>query len=425
MESPFPVLFIVIISVAGICNGVYLSASEVNADCIAILTALPTYHWSNPENFAFLKIRTGEDSEENDDRERIANYLFNQCMYRYHQLSAQSSRNHGIMRGFENRSSIPMDKSNLIILDVDETIIDQRAMSRSDISISSNDLKTYFSSDLNRRDLVFGVRTHDDERRRMIPHFIVFRAFLMKFIYENLPSSNFVIYSLADPSFVIYHIVLIEMYFNYVTRLSPRYRDASVFDFDYVIGRLPDRSPGRILNYKSLLILDALIGDLTQFDTIHIVDDMAGYVWKHDFPETFIQNGTSSTKIYPFQAATFVVDMKSANIELECAYIRYQRGQDTFFRDLLSMQRLIHDYGSQSGMKDGTLEWMHPDEVQFPQFLIHNLQHEYAITQKTRSNGCTDNMKIEYPSICVNQRSCLLGGSPLSANVVKFRKHID
>ena len=344
---------------------------------MAIIDTLSDHHWNEPDNFAFIKI-----NHTATDRARIRNFLFKECITRYQKLSEQSYQNFLIMKQHLNVTHTPMDKSHLIVLDVDETILDQRAMRRAQITVPYRDLKASFTYRMNGQDLVFGVRSIQDNTGKENPHFIVYRPFVMKYIHENMDKTNFVIYSLGDPAYVLYHVVLIEMYFNYVLRLtSDEYRRAPVFEFDYVIGRIPDRSSGRNLQHKSLLILDALIGDLSKFDSIQIVDDMGHDVWYNDFPPRLVQNGTSSTKIFPFEAAIFEMEIQSANMELERTYLRRQRSCDTYFQDLVTLQQLLADYDPESEMRNETLIWMLPFEVQF---MIDNLRKREK-RQKARS----------------------------------------
>ena len=244
-----------------VSESMFLSTGSVRRECMSIVSMLPSNHWNKPEDFEFLR---SDDVSTDNLHDVIRGYLFNQCIARYSIINLQIDRNYDIMMNNGNRSAVALDQRNLIVLDVDETILDQRSMMEHKVPTSAQRRCPFHNSD----DLLFGVRTTKFEG----VHYVVFRPFLMEFIHENQESANFVLYSLAEPTYLIYDVVLIEMYYNFVARMS-RFRGAPIFKFGYVIGRT-----SKFLEHKSLLILDALIGDIDRFRNIYLVDDMADEV---------------------------------------------------------------------------------------------------------------------------------------------------
>merc|ERR1712228_64590 len=102
---------------------------------------------------------------------------------------------------------------------------------------------------------------------------------------------------------------MIEIFYNFnylhslkgAQALDKSETQTQLFRFDYVIGRLRDKDH-QVIGYKSLDILMQLIGDVSSFDNIFIVDDMADRVWEGDIPRTLVN---TSCKIFAIQALEF------------------------------------------------------------------------------------------------------------------------
>ena len=151
--------------------------------------------------------------------------MVDKCVQRYYHLLAQTKRNEVIVEVTRDDGSTnsgdPLrysPKPQLIILDLDETLIDQRTKNRRIVSIHSRDQSDALHARLsvldNVKDLSFGFRREQKPGGEEGVHLIVFRQFLMRLIQETMHSANFVVYSLAEPKMVIPRIILIEMYFK-------------------------------------------------------------------------------------------------------------------------------------------------------------------------------------------------------------------
>ena len=95
---------------------------------------------------------------------------------------------------------------------------------------------------------------------------------------------------------------MVEMFynFNYFHHFHDQH-EMTPFKFDYCIGRLRD-TEHQMIRYKSLGILTKLIGDISSFDSLFIVDDMASLVWDEYIPLA-LQN--HSCEIFPIQPLEF------------------------------------------------------------------------------------------------------------------------
>ena len=279
-----------------------------------------------------------------DDVENIRYWLVYKCKLRYHHLLLQHHRNVNIIiHQSKNQSELQphpkMTKSKLIILDLDETILDQREENRRGIHIPTRkhweELHSRAALKFNIDDLVFGVqrcRKHQSDSCERA-HYVIYRPMLLELIEENKSDSNFVMYSLSTPHLLIPHMILIEMYFNYVHRLKslsilgPRWMGSanSEFHFDYMIGQIRNDRNQAIL-HKSLPIVTKMIGALYRFDAVFIVDDMAEMLWTNFAPEYCV---VFKLKTHKFEICDHGNDFE----EMVSGSIR-ERANDTHFENL-------------------------------------------------------------------------------------------
>ena len=211
---------------------------------------------------------------------------------------------HSWIKTFDRRTF--NQKKHLLILDLDETLIDQRSIKEIVHEMDTNKFKQY-----NKHELVFNYdqyerRTHrssrshtnanistmtprrrlttisDSMQRRSIHKIDVglFRPNVMKLIHslqtQNVKQSNYeymdydlMIYSIASYRKVVYQTITMEMYYNYVyahrymmsninNTANARKRIRQEFKFKHVVSKFDDLRLN--IDYKSLEILMRLIG---------------------------------------------------------------------------------------------------------------------------------------------------------------------
>lgn len=323
------------------------SDDKIADDCWSMVHVLPTRQWSYAASIGLF--------DGFDDVVSISQWLLNKCKSRYHQLLWQHKRNlllYGHVLdtdspGFPDRSRFyperTMNKSKLIILDLDETLLDQREYHRRRIVVSSERVWEYLhlrtSRKYNVKDLTFAIRRgapSDDGRE--CAHFVIFRSLLMQLIEEHESSSNFMMYSLAEPSQLIPNLILIELYFNFVHQLRDsavlhyRYLASRIreFRFDYVIGRL--QNGGKKVLQKSLQTVTELIGDIHRFESVFIVDDQAEGVWNIDIPAT--NGNTSKANVYALKPPLFNIPDRREHLEEVVSDAMLRRVEDGYLDDL-------------------------------------------------------------------------------------------
>eukprot|EP01084_Bolivina_argentea_P106083 189947_1 len=270
-------------------------------------------------------------------------HLFKKCVIRYNEMIIYIIRNHEIIV-FNQTSdgnygfNLNMNKSNLIILDLDETIIDQRQYNRPLLARTSEQQWGHYHEHMshnNQNDLIFGLGGTKSANNPIwngtCVYLIVFRRFLMRLIEQENPSSNFIIYSHAIPNSIISNLILIEFYYNYVYRMSYLPKNSETFQFDYIISRSEETD----VPQKSLHIVSKLIGDINRYQRIFVIDDLAGIVWNNDVPHELTNN---TDKLFCIQPPQFVVKISGdhtkwshANLPTE---VVEKRTSDRFFYKL-------------------------------------------------------------------------------------------
>ena len=202
---------------------------------------------------------------------------------------------------------------------------------------------------------------------------VVFRDFVVEMIHQCRRNSNFIVYSLADPLFIIPHLILIEMYYNYVRQVQYhttfRLREPlRNFRFDYIIGSLRDRQH-QVIPTKSMLLVSELVGDLSGFQEIYIIDDRAESVWNHNVPPklSFIA-GPDAPKIFPVQPSTFSIFVRCEGFRDLIRTIKRDRMGDAFFLDLIDFIEIISK-DIAPGNVNGSLLWT---RYRMNMFQLHN-----------------------------------------------------
>ena len=252
-------------------------------------------------------------------------------------------------------------KPKLIILDVDETVLDQRVEHRMMIPLQPiNHWPTLTSTNYNKHELRISFRRTIktvDSIAQEFAHIVLFRNYLIDFIHQCRSTSNFLIYSLADPGRIIPNLILIEMYYNFVYQIKyhTAYRvktPLSLFKFDYLIGSLTDGQ--RVILQKSMLTISELIGDVRAFREIYIVDDRAERVWIERLPPTMI--GSRAPRIFPVQPTRFEVPVTCESFKELVSRVKRGRKEDEFFDDFIGFISSLSQ-GVTPGNQKGTLSW--------------------------------------------------------------------
>ena len=267
--------------------------------CESIIDVLPRYPWSNSPFFAKFR----KDNASSADIHSIRDWLKSLCITRYGTLLYQCVRNDFIMRNDTKGASLfdyvrpdTLSMSKLNIFDLDETLVDQRDERRPDIT-TTTDHDWQRIREMNARELVFGVGQDGIG-------LIIFRRHLMDLIDNIISSSNFIVYTYASPIAAIPRLILIEFYYNFVHRLQ-RLGDSegapNLFKFDYLITRL--RTEAR----KSIDTVIQLVGDISNFDEIYIMDDIAWPNWVDHQDPTLRALADSGCGIYAVQLPAFEV----------------------------------------------------------------------------------------------------------------------
>ena len=304
--------------------------------------------------------------------EQIRIWLLGKCRQRFYEFLSQIQRNNDIISC--TKSDRPMrtwpmsKKSKLIILDVDETVLDQQTNSRMMVPLQPynywEDLHFLASTVLNAKDLKFSFHrtqmTQSNHQKSMdsetspdfadlphFAHFVVFRKYVIELIHECRRNTNFIVYSLLNPLQIIPHLILIEMYYNFVSQI--RYhtlyrvrRPLNIFKFEYLIG-----SPQPMLR-KSMLTVSEMIGDLRGFEEIYIVDNRGPQIWNDRLPPT--------AKIYPVQPSRFEISAICDKFEDLINVIKRERAEDEFFAEFIDfVVKLSQDIAP--GNQNGTLLW--------------------------------------------------------------------
>ena len=281
-----------------------------------------------------------------DDMESIGRYLIKKCISRYQEILTQNMQNDIIIKsdlvshqiGAVRLLSANYSKPKLLILDLDLTLIDQGSHQNGPFFIIDDrhrfDKLCTNVVTQNARALHFGLFRRECHGKQC-GYLVTYRQFLLHLIDTHRRSTNFVIYSLADITHVIRHIILIEMFFNFVYR----FHSVEKFEFSYVIARLRDKSE-HILDKKSLATVTHVIGDLSHFESIFIVDDRAGDVWKNDTPSALIENACN---IFPIAPPKFQIKTEYTwGWRFVIHSIKNQKGIDRFLDLLTEFIKMSH-----------------------------------------------------------------------------------
>ena len=292
----------------------------------------------------------GYVSANEDEAVRRKDQLMRQCMDRYLELLR---RNH-----------TALNKETLFIIDLDETLLDQREMNRNPISEDSDQQEienahAQLSELFNVPDLVFGVR-----HSRNAQYLAVFRPFVMDFIHTFHDSADLVVYTQSDPEFSIPPLILVEMYFNLMHGHQSE-ADTGTFQFAALIYRDPFQK--RAIVAKSLSAVSAVIGpgaEMNRYHRIFIVDDMADRTWTNTIPGELVD---TKCIIHAVQASQFLIQTGAQPCTFYDMALKASetRQTDEFWKELKQFV-LVADMGYAFGRQRGqtTLQWTsHSDMI--------------------------------------------------------------
>ena len=246
--------------------------------------------------------------------------------------------------------------SHLIVLDMDETIMDQRSFSKSD-RVHEPDV---LWKSVNAKDLIINfnqfTRRHNLRRSTKTMSIGIFRPYFMDFLgfvaatRQNDSSNTYeaMLYSAAIGELVIYHAVTMEMYYNFVYAVKYKLQK---FEFKHVVSRAKDIRFSAMKRPKSLELLMRLIGNygrlLSVYKHIVIMDDMESKVWNDAVPQEMVDNEMNIVCYAPWEYSfnkfrSEPVDLSDALLS-DMMKIRYQ---DYTFRQMMKeLENLPQQHG--------------------------------------------------------------------------------
>ena len=333
---------------------------HIKKDCWSIVNVLPSQHWRR------ILFNANETHSDKHIKATATAWLYEKCLNRYHALLTHIHRNdvkmtypHDPITAFD--FVLPnLTKPTLMIFDMDRTILDQGAGDQQAIEIKNGkeweELHKRVSTRFNAQDLLFRIQTITHIGRELA-YLVVFRPFLMQLIDQYHDSSHFIIYSMAKPSCMIPHLILIEMYYNYC-RAAP---SAKLFQFDYIIGRLRNEQ-GSPFKLKSLNKMTKLLGDVSQIQKMIIIDDQGPFVWSNSIPEVVKNN---SCGIFAIRSIPFIATINDGNPQDLPFHLSIRiRARDTFLHIMGLLMEQLKTISATSMVFNNTFYWMTYQQIQ-------------------------------------------------------------
>lgn len=352
---------------------------QIQEACKLIVNILPTFPWhSEAFSSAFLQTESWNIKDGND---HIKELLLGKCISRYHEILDQHTRNIMIItnKSIEYRedplkfTSANISKPTLHILDLEETILDGKFKKNGPhMHIEQNKDWRRLCAETNvqnARDLNFGLHSGFDREEKQFGYLVLFRQYLMHYIDRHRQSADIIIYSLSDIHQIIPHVILIEMYYNFVYQFAINSRKFTsnrtklqMFKFEYVIGRLRD-SKKKWLTEKSFTAVIKLIGDIRCYASIFIVDDGGKKQWINKIPSGLIANTNrgwfkgKGRKLFALEAPRFDIFAKGSwNLEKFMKRSVKQKLEDKYFAALSNFVSRSHNIRIQP--VNNTLKWI-------------------------------------------------------------------
>ena len=231
-------------------------------ECWSIINALPTYQWMDAPFFACFR----NNNSETNDMDKIQKWLHDQCMSRFADLLQQSTTSN--QRQKVNRSKFNKPNLNIIDLDIDHLMLRRDRSVIEPSCIRWRSLRRRAEDMCNKRDLSFCLNVKSKQNDKHTQKLMVYRPFLMHFIHRNHDCMHFVIVSREEPSTVIPHVILMEMYYNFIF-LFIHLPKTKMFRVDHVIRSRVDHQ-NKTKSFKLVSNVKRVIGDLSHFDRIYV-----------------------------------------------------------------------------------------------------------------------------------------------------------
>ena len=225
----------------------------------------------------------------NDEYQKTMDFLGIECMKRYNSINLEISQNNIYFTNIkQEKNKINIKQNTLIILDLDETILNQKnnlfIPSYDEYDRLLNKMKNY-----NDKDLMFHLLLINKEQS-----LVVYRKYLLEFIdkmYQN--NIDIMIYSNAIKQNVIYHITAIEIYYNYFYE----HNNTKLFKFKHIISRISIND--KEIFTKKLEFVTKLLQK--QYENIVIIDDLGKNVWDENIPYLLNNTNILGINAVPFQ----------------------------------------------------------------------------------------------------------------------------
>ena len=230
------------------------------------------------------------------------------CESRFDELHAMHQHHQHLLHDQEpvHPASTVHARSHLVVLDLDETVMDQDSFAVSE-AMHSTAIKGEYWKNVNLKELILNINQIErrwrvqNERRVWIGFF---RKYIMEFVAFTLSNNDsihydLVLYSLANRDAVIYQAVTMEMYYNFV--FTPNQKRNQRFIFKSVISR----DDACAMTQKSVETLMKLLGTngslLREYENVIILDDQGPHIWSDRIPDAMIANDVSFLCLVPSQ----------------------------------------------------------------------------------------------------------------------------
>lgn len=230
--------------------------------------------------------------------------MHNQCQHRFRELHQNHARQEHPPHIGKHREFEADAKRGLLILDLDETVLDQTSYGQSSDFIESQHPSFWDTINHPAHGLMLSINRLYSADMIWIT---IFRRFLMNLIAFTQNNNHNVtwdvmLYSNCGPHLGIFHAVTVEMYYNFVLAQTETLNE--FFYFRYVILRRSHAASRD--NHKSLRKVWKVITSCNPSKTyknIVIIDDAGDRVWSPDIPK---QIGQSNVRISCFQPHKFM-----------------------------------------------------------------------------------------------------------------------
>ena len=233
------------------------------------------------------------------------------------------------------RVSTKKTKRNLIILDLDALMMHQVFLSHvwNESAFSAKNWESVNAEELT-LDLL-----HWKEHKVRIG---IFRKALIQFIESAQHLlTDIVLYSSALPDLVIFHAVMVEMYYNEVHAVRNGL-DAR-FHFKQVLCRRGDiqyRFVDSEQKRKTLKVFNAAL--LSQYENVVIMDDQEGHMWSGHVPQEMVRNHVGVACLAPFPLSLELDEASMLTLE-DMQIVKTMRESDPTFVEMIHLLQTLQN----------------------------------------------------------------------------------